>query len=135
MGADEVSSIDIFLGNRHATTDTKCAAGYLQSGRGLLAFILVKIDTSLHPAHCVFIESVVDNVARTQVVLDIKPQDLIENLVGRKDILILLIWLQLRAGRLFDYRFWNDFALATGRVRPSGGLASSRGVIGVDPAR
>ena len=41
MGADEVSSINIFLRDRHAAADAKSTAGYLQSRRGLLSLILV----------------------------------------------------------------------------------------------
>src|SRR5437667_10450035 len=129
-------SIKVFLRDRHSPTETECARRDLQARRSLLAFVLVQIDASLHPADCLFVKSVRNDVARTQVILDIEAQYLIENLIGRKSVLVLLIWFQLRAGRLVDCRSWNDVAVATGRVRSNGGLvAASRGIIGVDPAR
>ncbi len=36
-----LNSIDIFLRDRHPTANTESATGYLQSGRGLLAFVFV----------------------------------------------------------------------------------------------
>src|SRR5882724_306080 len=101
-------SIKVFLCDRHSPAETECARRDLQARRSLLAFVLVQIDASLHPADCLFVKSVRNDVARTQVILDIEAQYLIENLIGRKSVLILLIWFQLRAGRLFDCRSWND---------------------------
>src|SRR4029077_12358543 len=80
--------IDILLCDRHATPDAESATRYFQSRRGLLAFVLVEIDTSLHPAHDLLIESVGDNVSGAQIFFHIEAQDFIENFVRRKDILI-----------------------------------------------
>src|SRR5439155_12605489 len=107
-----VELIDILLRNGHPAAKTKGAARYFQSGRGLLAFVFVEIDTSLHPAHCFLVKSVCDDVACAQVFFDIQTQYLIENIVGRKRVLIGLIGLQLRAGWLFDDRRWDKVALA-----------------------
>src|SRR5439155_3865615 len=83
--------IDIFLCDRHPTADAERAACHFQSRRGLLPFVLVEIDASLDPAHRLFVKSMGDNVARTEILFYIVAHDFIENFIGRKGTLVFLI--------------------------------------------
>ena len=96
--------------DRHPAAETEGAACYLDSGRGLRAFVFVEIDAALNPAHRFFVEAARDDVARAQVFLDVKPQDFVEHVVGRQRILIDLAGFQFGARRFFDGRARNDLA-------------------------
>src|SRR6267378_6609764 len=109
--------IHVFLRDRHFAAHPESAASYLQSERGLLSLVFVKINAALHPAYRFFIKPARDDITGTQVFFDVKLQDLIENFVWRQCVLIFLIWFQLCAWRLFNRRSWNDFALPVDPAR------------------
>ena len=59
----------------------------------MFAFVFVEIDPALHPAHCFLVKSARDDVARAEIFFHIKLEDLIQNFVRRKSVLIFLIGL------------------------------------------
>src|SRR5438445_3412107 len=75
--------IDVSLRDRHFAPHPESAASYLQSERGLLSLVFVKINAALDPAYRFFIKPPRDDIAGTQVFFDVKLQDLIENFVWR----------------------------------------------------
>src|SRR5258708_13415467 len=111
------ASIEVSLRDRHATTDAKSPRRYSQAGWRLLPFVFVEIDPSLHPANCFLIESMRDNVARTEVVLNIEAQNFIQHFIRRKGVLVFLIRFELGTRWLVDGRPGNDLAIAIDPAR------------------
>src|SRR5260370_31156915 len=91
--------IDVSLRHRHFAAHPEGAASYLQSRRGLLPLVFVKINAALDPAYRFFIKPAPDDITCTQVFLDVKLEDLIENFLWRQGVLIFLICVDLCAPR------------------------------------
>jgi len=71
------------LHNRHAPSHAEGLGSDADSGGGLLAFPLVQIHASLDPADHGFIEAARGDFLRTQVLLDVKLKDRVEDVVFR----------------------------------------------------
>ncbi len=79
------------LRNRHAAADAEGTARYFQAGGRLGAFVFIKIDATLHPAHGFFLEPLGDDFWHAQIILNIQSQNRIQHIIWRKGVLVFLV--------------------------------------------
>src|SRR4030067_1112347 len=99
--------ISIFVGHGQPPVFSYGAVGDLYAGRALSSFIFIPVNHINHFFNHIFLESHLGNISNLFVLLNIGLKNRIENRVGGKRILILLIWPQFRR-RGFDKNiFWD----------------------------
>src|ERR1041384_158814 len=92
FAARSAISTDVLLRDGHFAPDSKGVAGDFQSRRCLFALVFIQIDPALHPPDRFLVETACDDIACAEVFFHVKMQELIENLIGGKGVLILLVW-------------------------------------------
>ena len=82
--------------------DPKARLVTFKAGSGLGALVFVEVHAALNPAYGRRIETLADDLQRAQVVLDVKLQHPVEQIVGRQRVLVLLVGLEFGAGRFLN---------------------------------
>src|SRR5215471_16601937 len=106
--------------NRHPAIAAKRARRDFHTRCSLAPLVFIRIDHTNNPANELFVETHVDHLGKATVVLDIRSENRIKDVVGRQTVGIQLIWTKFGGRGLFDNSARN--APAVLRQSKNGGL-------------
>jgi hypothetical protein len=80
-----------FIRDRHSPVASEGARRDFDPGRGLSALVLVEVDLPDDPADGLFVVAFGDDRFEAQILLDVKFQDRVEDVIRRQRVLIGLV--------------------------------------------
>src|SRR5215475_2256534 len=88
--------------NWHPSIAAKRARRDFHTWCSLAALVFIRIDHTNNPANELFVETHVDHLGKATVVLDVRPENRVKDVIRRQTVSIQLIWTKLGGRRLFD---------------------------------
>src|SRR5579862_124176 len=111
MASTFIPLIHETLRDGHAAAHAEGMARDLQTGNGLRPFVFIQIDLADDPPHRGFVKTAGDNIPPGNVLLHVKLEDAVEQIVRRQGVLIRLVRLQFGAWRFLDAGGGDDLPL------------------------